>query len=89
MGRPLQANELSQDQVRALFTWFAQHDSGWSSSVVTYAPTLLVLAKHTDGDTSVINIRSGMVVVYNRGDQFQQQFTQNELAAIHRIVAGQ
>ena len=85
-GRPLQAKELSPKQVRALTDWFSQHDSGWSSSVVSYVPTLLIRAKHTDGDTSVINIMSGMVVVYNRSGQYQQQFSQSELSAIHSIV---
>jgi hypothetical protein len=50
---------------------------------------LLVRAKHTDGDTSVINIMSGMVVIYNRSGQYQQQFRQSELAAIQRIVEAQ
>lgn len=88
-GRPLQARELTPNQVRALTDWFSQHGSGWSSSVVSYVPTLLVRATHTDGDTSVINIMSNMVVVYNRSGQYQQQFTPSELAEIRRIVEAQ
>lgn len=85
-GRPLQAKELTPNQVRALSAWFSQHDSGWSSSVVSYVPMLVVRAKHADGDTSVINIMSYTVVVYNRSGQYQQQFSQNELAAIQHIL---
>jgi len=88
-GRPLQARELTPNQVRALIDWFSLHGSGWYSSVVSYMPTLLVRAKHTDGDTSVINIMSNMVVVYNRSGQYQQQFTPSELAEIRRIVEAQ
>lgn len=88
-GRTPQARELTPNQVRALSAWFYQHNSGWSSSVVSYAPKLVVRAKHTDGDTSVINIMSGMVVVYNRSGQYQQQFSQNELTAIQRIMESQ
>jgi hypothetical protein len=88
-GRPLQAKELTPNQVRALSDWFSQHSSGWSSSVASYVPTLLVHAKHTDGDTSVINIMSNMVVVYNRSGQYQQQFTPSALAEIRRIVEAQ
>lgn len=89
MGHPLQAKELTPNQVRALSAWFSQHSSGWSSSVVSYVPTLLIRAKHTDGDTSVINIMSNMVVVYNRSGQYQQQLTPSELAGKRRIVEAQ
>lgn len=85
-GRPLHTRELSPNQVRALTDWFSLHDTGWSSSVVSYVPTLQIRAKHPDGDTSVINIMSNMVVVYNRSGQYQQQFTPSELAEIRRIV---
>jgi len=88
-GRALEVRELTPNQVRALTDWFSLHGSGWSSSVVSYVPTLLVRAKHTYGDTSVINIMSNMVVVYNRSGQYQQQFTPTELAEIRRIVVAQ
>lgn len=87
--RLLQAKELSPNQVRALSTWFSQHNTGWSSSVASYVPMLLIRAKHTDGDTSVINIMSNMVVVYNRTGQYQQQFTPSELAQMRRILETQ
>lgn len=88
-GYPLQEKVLTPNQVRTLSAWFSQHGSGWSSSVVSYVPTLLIRAKHTDGDTSVINIMSNMVVVYNRSGQYQQQFTPSELAEMRRIVEAQ
>ena len=56
---------------------------------MSYVPTLLIRAKHTDGDTSVINIMSNMVVVNNRSGQYQQQFTPSELAEMRRIVEAQ
>jgi hypothetical protein len=88
-ARPFQAIELTPIQVRALTDWFSLHGSGWSSSVVSYAPTLFVRAKHTDGGLSVINIMSNMVVVYNRSGQYQQKFTPSELAEIRHIVGTQ
>lgn len=88
-GQTLHAKELNPNQVHALSNWFSQHSSGWSSSVASYAPSLLVRAKHADGNVSVINIMSNMVVVYNRSGQYQQQFTQNELAVIRRILVVQ
>lgn len=88
-GLSLQVKELTPNQVRALSAWFTQHDSGWSSSVVSYVPNLLIRAKHTDGDASVINIMSDRVVVYNRSGQYQQQFTPGELAEMRRIVEAQ
>lgn len=88
-GLALQAKELSQNQVRALSDWFSQHGSGWSLSVVSYVPALLVRAKHTDGETSTINIMTNLVVVNNRGRQYQQLFTPSELAEMRRIVETQ
>lgn len=84
-GRVLRARELDYDQVRELSAWFSRHASGWSSSVASYAPTLVVRAKHSD-DTSVVNIMPGRVVVYSRHGQYEQKFSQDELGALREIL---
>ncbi|HEY6093686.1 MAG TPA: hypothetical protein VIU93_01915 [Gallionellaceae bacterium] len=85
-GGTLQAVPLNSDQIHALSDWFSQHGSGWSSTVATYVPTLIVRAKHANGDISEINVLSGMVVVNNHSGQFQQHFSQTDLAAIRSIL---
>ncbi len=85
-GRLLQARELTPSQVHALSDWFSRHETGWSSSFVSYVPALVVRARHADGDTSVVDIDSTMLIVYNRSGQYQQHFTPDELAEVLRIV---
>lgn len=85
-GQAMQPTELNNNQIQALSGWFSSHNSGWSSNVASYVPTLIVRAKHSNGDTSVINVLPSMVVVYNRTGQYVQQFSQSDLAAIHSIV---
>jgi hypothetical protein len=85
-GEPLQQIPLSSNQLSALSGWFSQHDSGWSSSVVSYVPTLIVRAKHNDGDVSVINVLSRMVVIYNRSGQYEKQISQTDLATLRSIL---
>lgn len=80
------STELNDGQMQALSTWFTQHGSGWSSSVASYVPNLLIRARHTNGDTSVINIMSGLVVIYNLSGQYEQRFPQSEMAAIQRVL---
>lgn len=86
MGNPISKVELSQSQVNALSGWFAQHLSGWSSSVVSYAPTLLVRAKHSTGEVSVVNILGNSVVVYNNSGQFTQTFPEADLASLRSTL---
>jgi hypothetical protein len=47
---------------------------------------LVVRARHVDGEASVINIMAGIVVVSYRSSQYQQQFSQDELAALPHIL---
>ena len=78
-GKQIPKVELTQSQINAFSGWFAQHSSGWSSSVVSYVPTLVVRAKHSNGEASVVNVLGNSVVVYNNAGQFIQQFSEPEI----------
>jgi hypothetical protein len=85
-GQPLQAFELKATQIQTLSGWFTQHTSGWSSSVVSYVPALVVRAKHANGEVSVINVLSKSVVIYNSTVQYEQQFKETDLTALRSIL---
>jgi hypothetical protein len=81
-----QSINLSSEQVRVLASWFAEHPSGWSRSVVSYVPTLEVRLTHTSGETSVVNIMGTKVIIYNRSGQFEQQFYVSSLTNLLSVV---
>ncbi len=83
---PAPQSELTPDQLKALSRWFARHQTGWTSSPASYVPTLVVRVKHADGETSVINVLSAMVVVNNRDGQQIQNLPSDELIALRRIL---
>jgi hypothetical protein len=85
-GSPIYKVELNQSQANALSGWFSQHSSGWSSSVVSYVPALVVRVKHSNGDISAVNIFGNYVVVYNSSGQFTQQFAESDLSGLRRIL---
>jgi hypothetical protein len=85
-GSRLQSAELNSEQIKTLSAWFAQHNSGWTQSVVSYVPKLEVRAMHSNGDTSIINLISTIVVVYNKSGQYQQSFLQSEVAELRAIL---
>lgn len=85
-GSPISKVELNQSQANALMGWFSQHSSGWSSSVVSYAPALVVRVKHFNGEVSVVNILGNSVIVYNNSGQFTQQFAESDLSALRGIL---
>lgn len=85
-NNPVSKVELNQSQINLLSGWFAKHPSGWSSSVASYVPTLVVRAKHSNGEVSVVNILGNLVVVYNSTGQFTQQFPEQDLATLRSIL---
>lgn len=88
-GSTLQSRSLNSSQIHALSRWFSKHETGWSSSVVSYVPTIEVRVKHSNGDVSVVNILSGIVVVYNSSGQYEQRFSQTDLAEILSILGAE
>lgn len=85
-GQPGAEVQLSPPRVRALASWFAQHPAGWSPSYVSYAPMLVVRLLHADGDTSVVNVLSTKLVVFNRRGQVEQSFSASELSSLRAVL---
>ena len=80
---------LNHNQVQKLSAWFSQHDAGWSSSVISYAPYLLIRAKHKNEDTSSINIMPNIIVIYNKHGQFSLNLKPGELTELKGILETQ
>jgi hypothetical protein len=66
-GRPVSERQVlppSKDH-ELLSSWLAQHQSGWHSSFVTYAPGVLVT-----GTNFTMNIQRSAVIINAGGKQF-------------------
>lgn len=84
-GAPVQTWRLSDPQLAALSEWFAQHQSGWSPSYVSYVPNVEVTVQHAAGKQSYINVWSTKRVVVNSGGrQVEQDF---EASAVQSLLA--
>lgn len=87
-GRPEPSVTLRSEKVQALSSWIAEHRSGWSPSFVSYAPSLEIRLTHAAGETSVMNIDSKKVVIYNRSGQLEQEFPSSSLSALRSAIGG-
>lgn len=87
-GQPTKTANLSPEQVSSLASWFAEHPSGWSHSVVGYVPALEVRLKHAGGETSVVNVMPSKVVIYNRSGQLEQNFSVSSIAGLLAVIGG-
>lgn len=85
-GQPANSTELSSVQVRDLAAWFSQRKDGWSTSVVSYVPVSVIRVRHSDGDTTVVNVLSNAVVVYNRKGQFMRELRADDLPSLRAIM---
>lgn len=78
--------ELPPAQVQQLSAWLSTHRSGWSRTLVTHAPRVLLSARHADGETSGLNIWPSQVVASGRFGQYLRNLTPSEYAAIMTLV---
>ena len=86
-GAPKKKWNLTEQQVELLGQWFSQHQTGWSTSYVTYVPAVLVRVVHSGGVQSSINVSSGGFVIVNAGDrQFTQKFEDPDARTLLAIV---
>ena len=72
---------LSARQIEDLSAWLGAHRDGWSDSMASYVPSVLVRAKHSDGSESVMNVLASVVVIYSTHPQMPRQATRKHLPA--------
>jgi hypothetical protein len=68
-GRSVSERHLSppSSEHDRLAAWFSQHQSGWHSSYITYAPGVLV-----DGTNFTLNIQHSEVIINTGGRQLER-----------------
>ena len=79
---------LSSEQVSELNAWLQARRNGWSTSVASYAPKLIVRAKHSDGTESVVNVLDASVVVYSTSPTLTKQVTRSLTTAEQQALQG-
>ena len=86
-GSNAQPVELSSIQLVSLSGWFSQRASGWERSVVTYVPRTVIRIKHSNGDTSTLNVLGNSVIANNQEGQYVQQFSPEDIRALYAVLA--
>jgi len=87
-GAPMPSGPLllSSEQLSALTAWFASHSSGWSRSYVTYAPSIQVVLRHSDGQQSSLQVLTSKLVIYGAFGQQERKLTAEEHDSLLRLL---
>lgn len=78
-GESTKPVELDTEAIELLVNWFRQRRSGWSTSIVSYVPAVLIRVEHIDGSRSVVNVLGNLLVVYGPNGQ-----TARPISAVER-----
>ncbi len=81
-----EARALDRQQVRELKDWLARHDTGWSRSMGSYAPMIVIQARSVDGAVSSLYINQNVVAVSTGDRQDVRTLTAAEYAEIRGIL---
>ena len=87
-GRMLSSRELVEPEARAVTAWVKANGSGWSRNTGTNSPGLMIRVKHSNFETTVINLSGTTVIVTNSSGQFRKNLTPTEAAQL-RGLAGE
>ncbi len=85
-GHVASSETLTAAQLQSLSGWLQERSSGWSLSLVSYAPAVEVRVKHSDGSQTVVNIMQSKVVVYGSAGQYEQAFAPKELLRLRSAI---
>ncbi len=86
-GQMTSSRVMTEPEARAVSAWFQAHGSGWSRSQVSDAPATLIRLRHSDRETTMINLFGNTVVVTSSGGQFRKTLSPQETADL-RALAG-
>jgi len=78
-GKPVFTTTLPKDsyEYRAIIDWAKNNAEGWSPSVITYVPTLLVVGSHFQ-----LNITSTRAVFGYNNEQYEKALSAEQLAQL-------
>lgn len=77
-GSPSTPVVLSAAQVQRLSTWLASHRSGWSRSIVSYVPKVLIQMRHVDGTVSSLSVFSRKAIADGSFGSYERELTESE-----------
>ena len=86
-GKMTSARALVEKEARAVAAWITAHSSGWSRNHASEAPAIVIRLKHSNFDTTVINLSGNTLIVSNSGSQFRRTLSPQEEADF-RLLAG-
>ena len=72
-GRMISSRRMVEKEARAVTAWFKTNGSGWSRNMGASPPTLMIRVKHSNFETTVINVSGTTVVVTNSSGQFKKK----------------
>jgi hypothetical protein len=77
---------LVETEARAVTAWLKSNDSGWSRSLGSEAPALLIRVQHSNRETTLINLAGTTVTVTNSSGQFKKELTPAEAARLRELA---
>ena len=87
-GSMVSSRALVEPQARAVTAWFKSNSSGWSRTVESEPPALMIRVQHSNRETTLINLSGTTVVVTNSSGQFKKVLTPAGAAEL-RALAGE
>jgi hypothetical protein len=85
-GRMVSSRELVEPEARAVTAWFKTNGSGWSWNTGASPPALMIRVKHSNFETTVINLSGTTVIVTNSSGQFKKILTPAEAAQLRELA---
>ena len=85
-GRMISSRPLVEKEAQAVTAWFKTNGSGWSRTMASPAPTLMIRVKHSNFEITVINVSGTTVVVTPASGQFRKDLTPAEAAQLRELA---
>lgn len=85
-ARMISSRPLVEKEARAVTAWFRTNGSGWSRNMGAAPPTLMIRVKHSNSETTVINLSGTTVIVTNASGQFRKDLTPAEAAHLRELA---
>jgi len=85
-GKMTSSRALVEKEARATAAWITAHSSGWSRNHVSESPAIVIRLKHSNFDTTVINLSGHNLIVANAGSQFRRPLSPEEEADFRQLA---
>jgi hypothetical protein len=80
------SRQLVEKEARGVTAWVTLNGSGWSRNTGTNPPALMIRVKHSNSETTVINLSGTTVIVTNSSGQFKKVLTPAEAAQLRELA---